>query len=136
MDVVQACIAILLVFIVTGKVFSPQYLMGSFPCWSTAAHMTIFWIISWTGISFLTTLIYPYFYLRTQNATLAPYVPGFIPAVAIRDGLLVLLALAYLFNWFQARKRRPLALPITWERDKATGYIIVNILDDFPLSIL
>jgi hypothetical protein len=113
MDVVQACIAILLVFIVTGKVFSPQYLMWLIPLLVYSGAYDRFWIIIWTGISFLTTLIYPYFYLRTPNSTLAPYVPGFIPAVAIRDGLLVLLTLAYLFNWFQARKRRPLALPYT-----------------------
>ncbi len=108
MDVVQAFIAVLLVFIVTGKVFSPQYLIWIIPLLVYSGAYNRFWILIWTGISLLTTLIYPYFYLSTPNSTLAPYVPGFIPAVALRDGLLLLLALAYLFKWFQARQRKPL----------------------------
>ena len=112
-DVVQACIAILLLFIVTGKVFSPQYLMWIIPLLVYSGAYNRFWLFMWVGISLLTTLIYPYFYLRTHNATLAPYVPGFIQGVAIRDGLLVLLALAYLFNWLQARARKPLPPPLT-----------------------
>ncbi|HZU70655.1 MAG TPA: hypothetical protein VFA09_25500 [Ktedonobacteraceae bacterium] len=107
-DVVQAFIAILLVFIVTGKVFSPQYLIWIIPLLAYSGAYNRFWVLSWTTISLLTTVIYPYFYLRTADATLAPYVPGFIPAVALRDGLLLLLTLAYLFNWFQLRRRKPL----------------------------
>ncbi|HJT56367.1 MAG TPA: glycosyltransferase family 87 protein [Ktedonobacteraceae bacterium] len=113
MDVVQAFIAILLVFIVTGKVFSPQYLIWIIPLLVYSGAYNRFWILTWVSISLLTTLIYPYFYLRTLNATLAPYVPGFIPAVALRDALLLLLTLAYLFNWFQARHRKPLPAPLT-----------------------
>jgi hypothetical protein len=113
MDVIQACIAILLVFIVTGKVFSPQYLIWIIPLLVYSGAYNRFWILIWGGISLLTTLIYPYFYLRTMNATLAPYIPGFIQGVAIRDGLLLLLTLAYLFNWFQARQRKPLPPPLT-----------------------
>ncbi|HLH61058.1 MAG TPA: hypothetical protein VKV20_05185 [Ktedonobacteraceae bacterium] len=108
MDIVQAFIAILLVFIVTGKVFSPQYLIWIIPLLAYSGAYNRFWILVWTIISLLTTVIYPYFYLRTPDATLAPYVPGFIPAVAVRDGLLLLLTLTYLCNWFQARRRKPL----------------------------
>jgi hypothetical protein len=56
----------------------------------------------------LTTIIYPYLYIRTPHTLLAPLLPGFSQTVAIRNICFVLLTLAYLFNWFQARRRKPL----------------------------
>ena len=103
LDVTQAFIAILLVFIVTGKVFSPQYLIWLIPLLVYSRAYDRFWLITWGLISLLTTIIYPYLYTRTLNGLLAPYLPGFIESVAVRDALLVFLTLAYLFNWFRAR---------------------------------
>ncbi len=105
LNVTQAFIAILLVFIVTGKVFSPQYLMWLIPLLVYSGAYDRFWLITWGLISLLTTIIYPYLYTRTLNGLLAPYLPGFIESVAARDALLLFLTLAYLFNWFQARGR-------------------------------
>lgn len=101
--VTQAFIAILLIFIVTGKVFSPQYLMWVIPLLVYTGAYTRFWLITWGLMSLLTTLIYPFMYIRTPNGTLAPYLPGFVQSVAARDALLVFLTLAYLFNWWQIR---------------------------------
>jgi hypothetical protein len=103
LEVTQACIALLLVFIVTGKVFSPQYLMWLIPLLVYTGAYTRFWLIVWGLMSLLTTIIYPYLYTRTLNGTLAPYLPGFIQSVAARDALLAFLTLAYLFNWWQIR---------------------------------
>ena len=112
LDIVQACIALLLVFIATGKVFSPQYLMWVIPLLAYGGAFDSFWLVTWGAISLLTTVIYPYFYSRTTNALEAPYVPGFMQFVSLRNALFVLLTLAFLFNWFQARKRK--ALPETY----------------------
>ncbi|HVB75448.1 MAG TPA: glycosyltransferase family 87 protein [Ktedonobacteraceae bacterium] len=106
LDVTQAFIAILLVFIVTGKVFSPQYLMWVIPLLVYSGAYDRFWLITWGLISLLTTFIYPYLYTRTLNGLLAPYLPGFMESVAARDALLAFLTLAYLFNWFKARDRK------------------------------
>ncbi|HLX39683.1 MAG TPA: hypothetical protein VKR42_04085, partial [Ktedonobacteraceae bacterium] len=111
-DVLQTCIALLFVFIATGKVFSPQYLIWLMPLLAYSCGLDGFWLIVWGGISLLTTLIYPYLYTRTSNILLALYVPGFIQIVAIRNLLFVLLALTYLFNWFGVRRRKPLSLPL------------------------
>ncbi|TME00083.1 MAG: DUF2029 domain-containing protein [Chloroflexi bacterium] len=106
LDVVQSFIALLLVFIATGKVFSPQYLIWVMPLLAYSCALDGFWLPFWGSISLLTTLIYPYLYTRTTNVLAVQYVPGFIQSVAMRDALFVLVTLAYLFNWLQVRKRK------------------------------
>ncbi len=113
LDAVQTCIAFLLVFIAFGKVFSPQYLIWLIPLLAYASALDGFWLLVWGSISLLTTIIYPYLYTRTLNVLLVQYVPGFIQTVAVRDALFVLVTLAYLFNWFQVRRRKPLPPQLT-----------------------
>jgi len=108
LDIVQTCIALLLIFIATGKVFSPQYLIWVIPLLAYSGAFDRFWLIVWGSISLLTTIIYPYFYTRIIDAVKTPYVPGFIQIVSARNMLFVLLTIAYLFNWFHIRKRRAL----------------------------
>jgi hypothetical protein len=106
LTMLQAFIAILLVFIATGKVFSPQYLMWVIPLLAYSGAYDLFWILAWGLISLLTTVIYPYFYTLTTDALKAPYIPGFIEFVAARNVLLLALTLAYLFGWFRGRRGR------------------------------
>ena len=108
LDVVQVCIALLFIFIATGKVFSPQYLIWIIPLLAYSGAFDRIWLVAWGSISLLTTIIYPYLYTRVFDAEKIPFVPGFIPIVAARNILFVLVALAYLFNWFQMGRRRPL----------------------------
>ncbi len=109
LDVVQACIALLLIFIVTGKVFSPQYLIWVIPLLAYSGAFNSLWLVAWGSILLLTTIIYPYFYTRIIDAVKIPYVPGFIQIVMARNVLFVLLTFAYLFNWFRIRRRKALA---------------------------
>lgn len=108
LDALQTFIALLLVFIVTGKVFSPQYLMWLMPLLAYASALDGFWLLFWGSISLLTTIIYPLLYTRTPDILLVQFVPGFIQIVAVRDALFVFVTLAYLFNWFQVRRRKAL----------------------------
>jgi len=110
LDIVQTCIALLLLFISTGKVFSPQYLIWVIPLLAYSGAFGKFWLAVWGSISLLTTIIYPYFYTRIIDAVKTPYIPGFIQVVTARNMLFVLLTLAYLVNWLDIRRRR--ALPI------------------------
>jgi hypothetical protein len=107
-DLLQAFIALHLVFIATGKVFSPQYLIWLMPLLAYACALDGFWILYWGSISLLTTIIYPYLYTRTPDVMKVVYVPGFLQMVAMRDALFVLLTLMYLFNLFHIRRRKPL----------------------------
>ena len=105
--------AVLLTFIITNKVFSPQYLIWLMPLLAYTSAIDAFWLVCWGSISLLTTIIYPYLYTRTTNVLLVQYVPGFIQTVAVRDFLFVLLTLLYLFNLFHIRRRKPLPVQQT-----------------------
>lgn len=105
LDVVQACIALLLVFIATGKVFSPQYLIWVIPLLAYSGAFSSRWLVAWSSVSLLTILIYPYLYTRVIDVVKTPYFPGFIQIVTARNAVFTLLTLAYLFNWLHIRKR-------------------------------
>lgn len=109
-DVVQSCIAVLFIFIATGKVFSPQYLIWIIPLLAYSGAFNLLWLVIWGSISLLTTVIYPYLYTRTLEPVNIPFVPGFTLVVTARNTLFVLLTLAYLFNWFHIRKRLDIPL--------------------------
>jgi hypothetical protein len=113
LDLIQASIAVTLVFIATGKVFSPQYLIWLMPLLAYAGAFDTFWLLTWSAISLLTTLIYGYFYTRPINPLLIPYTHGFVEAVTLRNVLFIFVTLAYLFNWFKIRQRKPLLPPST-----------------------
>jgi len=113
LDLTQASIAVTLVFIATGKVFSPQYLIWLMPLLAYAGAFDTFWILTWGAISLLTTLIYGYFYTRPIDPLLIPYIHGFVKAVTLRNVLFIFVTLAYLFNWFKIRQRKLLLPPST-----------------------
>ncbi len=113
LDVTQGSIVVLLLFVATGKVFSPQYLIWLIPLLAYAGAFNRFWLLCWGAISLLTTFIFTYLYTRVTDPLLIPYVPGFVMTVSIRNALFVLLTLAYLFNWFGARQRKSLPQRLT-----------------------
>ncbi len=108
LDIAQASIALLLVFIATGKVFSLQYLIWVIPLLAYVGAFGTFWLFAWGSASLLTTFINVYLYTRPVDSLLIPLTPGFMQAVSVRNAFFVLVTLAYLFNWFEARRRKPL----------------------------
>ncbi len=107
MDVVQTGIALIFVFIATGKVFSPQYIIWLIPLLAYVGAFDTFWFFFWGPAAVLTTIVFAYFYTRPIEPLSIPLTPGFFQAVAIRNAFFVIVTLAYLFNWFGARERRP-----------------------------
>ncbi len=113
-DITQATIALLLVFIATGKVFSPQYLIWLMPLLAYAGASDLFWLLSWGIVSALTTFIYMVLYpLSLNNPLQIPFVPGYLQIVTLRNALVIFITLAYLFNWFQARQRKAWSAHLT-----------------------
>ncbi len=111
LDITQVLIALLLIFITTGKVFSPQYLMWLMPLLAYAGAFDAFWIFCWGTASLLTTYIYIYLYTRpVTDIRDVPLLSGFMETVSVRNTFFVLMTLAFLFNWFQARHRRSLSI--------------------------
>ncbi|MBV9689387.1 MAG: DUF2029 domain-containing protein [Ktedonobacteraceae bacterium] len=121
--VTQAFIAILLVFIVTGKVFSPQYLMWLIPLLAYSGAYDRFWLIVWVPVSLLTSYIFPFIYISPIRLPV-PYKPGFIESVMARNAFLAFLTLAYLFNWWQVRSTR------NWGRKKFSSSTLAECEGD------
>ncbi len=106
MDVVQTGTALILVFIATGKVFSPQYVIWLIPLLGYVGAFDAFWFFIWGPAAVLTTIIFAFYYTRPVDPLAIPLTPGFFQVVAIRNILFGIVTLAYLFNWFNARQRR------------------------------
>lgn len=106
LDLAQSFIAALLVFIVTGKVFSPQYLIWLIPLLAYNGFFNRLWLVLWGSISLLTTAIFPYMYSLSQGLHRHAYVGDFIALVTLRNLLLLLVTLAVLFNWWRINQRK------------------------------
>ncbi len=102
----QTCIAILLGFIVTGKVFSPQYLIWLIPLLAYNGSFKRAWLVLWTSLSIVTTIIFPYMYQIAGGKDSAFVAPGFVTLVALRNLLLILATLAFFFNWWHIHRQK------------------------------
>jgi hypothetical protein len=110
-DFARTCLLLVLIFIATGKVFSPQYIIWILPLLAYAGIFNCLTLIVWGATTALTTYIYPVLYLRADSPTHTIYVPHFIQTLFIRNSLLVIATLALLFDWFRdvgIRKTTPL----------------------------
>jgi hypothetical protein len=111
MDLLQATTAALLVLIASNKVFSPQYLIWLIPLLAYGlTSIRRVWLL-WGGISILTTLIFPIGYATIANLNEPSLSPGVMAVILLRDALLVLLAIAYLFNYLNLRERNLIPIP-------------------------
>jgi len=106
LNIAQATIALILVFIVTGKVFSPQYLIWLIPLLAYTGAFDSFWSLVWGTISLITTFVYLFFYSQITDSQHIVLPFGFFETIAVRNIFFVLLTLSYLFNWFQARQKQ------------------------------
>jgi hypothetical protein len=125
LDLPIASIVILLLVIITGKVFSAQYLLWVTPLVAYIGQSNWKWLVSWGTIGLLTTTIYPYIYLSVPSVLLIPLVPAFQPVLLARNVLMLALILALLY---QGMTRRPITLsrPVLISGDKRQEHDLVG----------
>lgn len=96
-DLPMASLLTLLIVMVTGKVFSPQYLIWVAPLVAYVGQAQWKWLISWCSPSILTLIIFPFMY-----ADIA-YIKTYYPVILVRDWLLLALVCVLLYS--AARKQ-------------------------------
>lgn len=102
-DVAISTLLTLLIVMLTGKVFSPQYMIWVAPLVAYVGRANYRWLVSWGVVSFLTTTIYPFLYTLSHSLMSAPAVYLFYPTVAVRNLLLLIFIVSLLIYYARVR---------------------------------
>ncbi|HYA99647.1 MAG TPA: glycosyltransferase 87 family protein [Ktedonobacteraceae bacterium] len=96
-DLPMASLLTLLIVMVMGKVFSPQYFIWVAPLIAYVGQAGWKWLISWCSISILTLVIFPFMYVDIAH------IQTYYPVILVRDWLLLALVCVLLYD--AARKQ-------------------------------
>lgn len=97
LDIYTASMLTVLIIIVTGKVFSPQYLIWIAPLLAFVGQANWKWLVTWGIIGLLTTWIYPNMY-DLVPLKYVPLLPTFYPVVSVRDLLIAAFVVALIYK--------------------------------------
>jgi len=87
LDIYTASLLTVLIIIITGKVFSPQYLIWLAPLVAFVGQANWKWLVTWGTVGLLTTWVYPNMY-DSVPLKYVPLLPTFYPVVLARDLLI------------------------------------------------
>jgi len=110
-DLLQAMVGLVCMLLVTGKVFSPQYLLWLIPLLAylcARGQTNRLWMACWATISALSTVIYIAYYSRLTaprlDAQLVQTFTGFFELIVLRNVLVLIATLAFLGGWWGVRR--------------------------------
>ncbi len=98
LDLPTSSLLTLLIVIITGKVFSPQYLIWVTPLVAYIGKCNWKWLVSWGGIGLVTTLIYPYMYNAVPEVVSVVLLPEFQPVLLVRNLMVLGFTLVLLYK--------------------------------------
>ena len=99
MDLAMTCLLTLLIVMVTGKVFSTQYLIWVLPLAAYVGQSDRLWLLFWTLVGLLTTSIFPYLYDNlAPYKFLALYVPLHLPLLSLVPAVRNFLLLGFILS--------------------------------------
>jgi hypothetical protein len=97
-DLSTSSLLTLLIVIISGKVFSPQYLIWVTPLVAYVGKCNWQWLASWGSIGLVTTLIYPYMYNAVPEVVSVVLLPEFQPVLLVRNLMVLGFTLMLLFK--------------------------------------
>ena len=97
LDIYTASMLTVMIIIVTGKVFSPQYLIWVAPLVAFVGQANWKWLLTWGTVGLLTTWVYPNMY-DTVPLKYVPLLSTFYPVVFTRDLLIFGFIIVLLFH--------------------------------------
>lgn len=115
LDVGHAFVACVCVVLVTNKIFSPQYLIWALPLVAYVMGFDVLWLV----VGLLTTAIYPFLYFAHGHILLVAQDWRFLPVIALRNALLVVVTVRSLASHAQKTRmggEMAQRLGILWQR--------------------
>ncbi len=91
-DIFMSSLLTLLIVVIAGKVFSPQYLIWLAPFVAYVGKCQWKWLVSWGVVAVLTTIIFPFIYVDL------PHIIKYYPVVFVRDLLVVGVVIVLLYS--------------------------------------
>jgi hypothetical protein len=91
LDIFTGSLLTLLVVMITGKVFSPQYLMWVIPLIAYVGKANWRWLVSWGVVCALTLLDFPIIYVDL------PHIQKYYGVIAVRNGLMLIIVCVLLY---------------------------------------
>jgi hypothetical protein len=91
LDIFTGSLLTLLVVMIMGKIFSPQYLMWVIPLIAYVGKANWRWLVSWGAVCTLTLVDFPIIYVDL------PHIEKYYGVIAVRDGLILVIVCVLLY---------------------------------------